>query len=74
MIFGSIEYCNQDADNAFSVGSVRESLVRVGADGATGQKGACQVTDRRYDYGDIIATVPKAVIGCLVTEDLDGVD
>lgn len=70
MIFGGIENCNQDADNAFGVGSVDESLIAMRGNGATGQKGACQVTDGRYDYGEIVAAVPKAVVGCLVAEDL----
>ena len=70
MIFGGIKDCNQDADNAFGVGSVGESLNAVRGDGATSQEGACKVTDGRYDYGEIVAAVPKAVVGCLVTEDL----
>lgn len=70
MILGGIENCNQDADNAFGVGSVDESLIAIRGDGATGQKGACKVTYGRYDYGEIVAAVPKAVVGCLVTEDL----
>ncbi len=71
MIFRGKEDCNQDADDAFSVGSVRESLIRVGSDGATGQKGACEVAYRSYDYGEVVAAVPKAIVGCLVTKDLE---
>lgn len=72
MILCGIENCNQDTYNPFGVGSVRERLVRVWYDGATGQKGACQVADGRYDDGEIVATVPEAIVGRLVTEDLDG--
>lgn len=70
MVFGGIENRNQDADNAFGVSSVGESLIAVWGDGATSQKGARKVTDGRYDYCEIVAAVPKAVVGCLVTEDL----
>lgn len=73
MIFGGIEYCNQGADNAFSVGSVRKSVIPVRGGGATGQKGACKVADGRYDCSEIVAAVPKAVVRCLVTEDLYGI-
>ena len=62
VILRSIENCDQDADNAFSVGLVRETLFRAGSDGATGQKGACKVANGGYDYGKIVAAVPKAIV------------
>ena len=71
MIFRGIENCDQDADDAFSVGSVCETLVCVGSNGATGQKGACEVAYRSYDDGEVVAAVPKAIVGCLVTKDLE---
>lgn len=71
VILRSIENCNQDADNTFSVGLVCETLFRGGSEGVTGQKGACEVADGGYDYGEIVAAVPKAIVRCLVTEDLD---
>ena len=73
MIFGGVKNCNQDADNAFGVSAVCETLIPVRSDGATGQKRACKVTHGRYDYSEIVAAVPKAVVGCLVTEDLYGI-
>ena len=73
MIFGGVKNCNQDADDAFGVSSIRESMIPVWGDGARGQKGACKVTDGRYDYSEIVAAVPKAVVGGLVSEDLYGI-
>ena len=73
MIFGGVQDCNQDANNAFGIHSVRKTMIRVGRDGVTGEKGACEVADGRYDYGEIIAAIPEAIVGCLITEDLDGV-
>lgn len=59
-------------NNAFNVGPVRETLVRFGCDGATGQEGSCKVTDARDDNGEMIAAIPEAVIRCLITKDLGG--
>ncbi len=73
MVLRGIENCNQDANNAFSVGSVRDTLVGIRIEGATGQKGACKVADGRYDDGEIVSAVPKAIVTCLVAEDLDNV-
>ena len=73
MVLGGVKNCNQDADNAFGVGSVHECVISVRGDGATGQKGACKVTDGRYDYSEIVAAVPKSVVGCLITEYLYGI-
>lgn len=73
MILRGIEDRNQDADNAFSVSSIRESLGCVGDYGVTGQEGACQITNGRDDYSEVIAAVPKTIIGCLITENLNGV-
>ena len=73
MVLCGIEDCNQDANNAFSVGSVRSTLVGIESEGATGQKGACKVADGCYDGGEIVAAVPEAIVTCLVAEDLDNV-
>lgn len=35
------------------------------------KKGAGEVTDRGYDCGEVIATIPEAVVGRLIAEDLD---
>lgn len=51
---------------------VGETLFRGGSEGVTGQKGACEVADGGYDYGEIVAAVPKAIVRRLITEDLDG--
>ena len=59
MILRGIEDRNQDADNAFSVSSIREIL---GCVGITGQEGACQITNGRDDNSEVIAAVPKTVI------------
>ena len=71
MILRRIQNCDQDADNAFSFGLVTDTLVQTGSDGATGQKAAGEVANGRYDYGKIVAAVPKAIVGCLVPEDLE---
>ena len=44
----------------------------MGSDGATGQKASCEVANGRYDYREIVATVPKAIVRCLVPKDLGG--
>ena len=72
MIFRCIEDRNQDADDALSIHSVRKTMVRVGREGVTCKKGAGEVADGCYDYREIVAAVPEAIVGCLVTEDLDG--
>ncbi len=73
MVLCGIEDCNQDANNAFGIGSVRDTLVGIRSERATGQKGACKVADGRYDNGEIVAAVPKAVVTCLVAEDLGNI-
>ncbi len=37
---------------------------------AAGEEGAGEVADGGYDYGEVIAAVPEAVVGGLIAEDL----
>ena len=62
MILRGIENCNQYADDAFSVGLVAKTLVHLGSSDAARQKTACEVANGRYDDGEIVAAVPKAVV------------
>ena len=39
--------------------------------GAAGEERASQIADRGYDYGEVVASVPEAVVGCLVAEYLE---
>ena len=71
MILRGIKDRNQNSNNAFSVGSIYEPLICIEGDGTTGQKGSRQVADGRYDYGKVVAPIPKTIVGCLITEDLD---
>ena len=38
--------------------------------GAAGEERASEVADGGYDYGEVVATVPEAVVGCLIAEYL----
>ena len=74
MILSGIEDRDEKTDDAFclyAVGRVcRGRRVCSRRRVATDKEGAGEVTDGGYDYGEMISTVPKAVIGGLVTEDL----
>lgn len=51
------------------IGVFRANGLRMGGRG-TGEEGACEVADGGYDYCEVVTTVPEAVVGCLVAEDL----
>ncbi len=38
--------------------------------GAAGEERASEIADRGYDYGEVVASVPEAVVGCLIAEYL----
>lgn len=42
--------------------------VRLGS--AAGEEGPGEVADGGYDYGEVVAAVPEAIVGCLVAEYL----
>ena len=74
MILGGVEYSNENADDAFSlcvVGGVGRRRIVCGRGWvAAGKKGAGEVADGSYDHGEVVASVPEAIVGGLVTEDL----
>ena len=88
MVLHGVQDGDEDADDALRVGAVGERcrareggfsgcVRRGGAIGSRGgvagcEEGARQVADRGYYYGEVVAAVPEAVVGCLVSEDLRG--
>ena len=73
MIFGGVEdgyeYMN-DSLGVCTVDGGEFSLSCGAGRAAAGKEGASEVADGGYDDGEIVATVPEAVVGCLVAEDL----
>lgn len=65
MVFGGVEDGYEDADDAFSFDAVGEGEA-VGV----GEERAGEVADGGYDYGEVVSSVPEAVIGCLIAKDL----
>lgn len=69
MILGGVENGDQDPDNAFRVRPFR--VEGVGGDVvAADQKRPCEVADRGYNDGEVVATVPETIVRGLVSEDL----
>ena len=65
MVLCGVKDSDEDADNAVGFGAVGEGrAVRVG------EEGAGEVADGGDDYGEVVAAVPEAVVGGLVTEYL----
>lgn len=72
MVLRSVENGYQDAYHALGVCSVvlcESDLGRGTRDGA-GEEGTGEVADGGYDYGEVVAALPEAVVGCLIAEDL----
>ena len=72
VVFGRVEYGDEDADDAFSAGERggRRGLVVRGGEARAGEEGAREVADGGYDCGEVVAAIPEAVVGCLVAENL----
>ena len=70
MVFGCIENCDQDLDNAFRVRPFRLNGDVGGGLVAAGQKRPCEIADRGYDDGEVVAAVPEPIVRGLVLEDL----
>lgn len=74
MVLHGVEDRDKDADGALGVVAVGGGgLVGglVGRRGVTaGEEGAGEVADGGYDYGEVVAAVPEAVVGGLIAEDL----
>lgn len=65
MILGGIENGNENANDAFSFHAFGE-WVAMGV----GEERAGKITDGGYYDGEMVAAVPEAIVGGLITEDL----
>lgn len=65
MVFGGVEDGNEDADD-----TVRLDAVGKGKAVGVGEKRAGEVADGSDDDGEVVLTVPEAVVGSLMAEDL----
>lgn len=65
MVLGGIEDGDEDADD-----TVRLDAVSEGRAVGVGEKRAGQVADGSDDHGEVVPTVPEAVVGSLIAEDL----
>lgn len=65
MVFSGVENGDEDANDAVGFKAVSEG-------GAVGvcEEGAGEIADGGNDYGEVIAAIPEAIVGCLVAEDL----
>lgn len=75
MILRGEEDGGEDSSDAFgvcAVGMAGGAVVGVGVV-AAGKEHTGEVADGGYDFGEVVAAVPKTVVGCLVAEDLEGV-
>lgn len=74
MVLHSVEDRDENADGALGVVAVGGGGlvgVLVGRSVLTaGKEGAGEVADGGYDYGEVVAAVPEAVVGGLIAEDL----
>lgn len=70
MVLHGVEDRDEDADGAVGVVAVGGGGGGVGRGVAAGEEGAGEVADGGYDYGEVVAAVPEAVVGGLVAEDL----
>ncbi len=74
MVLHSVEDRDENADGALgvvAVGGGGLAGVLVGRSVLTaGKEGAGEVADGGYDYGEVVAAVPEAVVGGLIAEDL----
>lgn len=69
MILDGVEDCDEHPDGALGVGCFGGG----GGEGggvAAGEEGAGEVADGGYDHGEVVAAVPKAIVGGLIAEDL----
>ena len=70
MVLGGVENCDQDLDNAFRVGPFGRNGGVGGVFVAAGQKRPCEIADRGYNDGEVVAAVPEAIVRGLILEDL----
>lgn len=65
MVLCCVENGDEDANDAFRLDAVGDrGAVRIG------EKGAGKVADASDNNGQVIAAIPEAVVGSLVTKDL----
>ena len=65
MVFRSVQDSDEDADDAISISTVGQRIsVRIGEE-ATGE-----IADSGNDDRQVVATIPKAIVGSLIAKDL----
>lgn len=65
MVFGGVKDGDEDADSTVGLNAVGEGEA-VGV----GEKRAGEIADGSDDDGEVVSTVPEAVVGSLIAEDL----
>lgn len=68
MILRSVQYCDENADDKLSVMAVCGRGLRIRRTGD--QEGTCEVANGGYDDAEVVAAVPKTVVGGLIAENL----